>query len=817
MESITKVTETSTGFKHPSFSFELDSFQTHAYNILERHSPKKTETVEAKAVGGAGVSPEEYSNSSSSTSSLKIVDIKEACNILCCAHTGSGKSVLIELGLLKAIELGMRYIITSPIKALANQQFYNLSRKYSHISFGIITGDHKHNPLAQVLIMTTEILMMMLSNAEIKIGEMSFSVDIKKEVYGIAFDEMHYINDAERGSVWEKCIMTIPENVSIIMLSATIDKPENFLTWVQNVTKNPSYLLINEKRVVPLHFSYGIFYSKTTLPKELKKYEGNLNTLNNIMDTDTRTLSEEALNKYLFFSKYFRDNKVNFRWIISQTCKYLATHDMCPAIFFVFSKKTCFFLAEAISESYNSSAEAHQVEHDIDYYLSKLEHKDAYKQTPQYFQMVALAKKGIAVHHAGLIPVFKEIIELLFAKRLIKILFATETFAVGLNMPIKTVIFTDIFKFDNNGKRMLYSHEFIQMSGRAGRRGLDKIGHVILLPQTFTETIDSITFKSLMLGKPQAIRSKFYIDESLILDFVRKNSIDLSKIEDFVKKTLMNSEVEKEKIYLDNKLSELDKKVKAYVFKNYELFEEKNTIIKELNASIQPSKSQRKNLSGRLKAIEDSGDYKSELAHYTSFLEVSKQFKDSASERDNLDVFIANDIKYKFKFLSKYKYFNEEGVLTTKGNIALLFRDMDSVIGAEIVFSDFVDMLNEDKYITLLTLITEGKSKENEIPEDHIEVLSFVDEMFPTIRPNCEYVYPVLDWYYDKHIAEIITEYGIFEGDLIKYINKMIRYIDEINEGYIMKNNLKMVEMLNKIKGKLQRDIISNESLYLRL
>lgn len=761
--------------KHP-FKLELDNFQKHSINLMNTQSP---------------------------------------CNILVTAHTGSGKSLVAEYAILKAIELGKKVIYCSPIKTLSNQKFYEFTHKYPDISFGIITGDNKHNPMADCLIMTTEILMIMLAKNEIKINEINYNIDIESEVYAIVFDEVHYINDVERGNVWEKSLITIPKNITIVMLSATIDKPQNFLNWVYTCNKNPSYLLSNEKRVVPLRFSFGIFVTK--IPKILQKYQNNMNQFSFLMNTDTKQINEDMLNTYFALSNYFRDNKSNFRWLINQACTYLNEQHMCPAIFFVFSKKTCFYLAESISTHFNDDNESRQVERDIAYYLSKLEHKDDYMKTPQYYQMVSLAKKGIAVHHSGLIPVFKEIIELLFSKNLIKILFATETFAVGLNMPTKTVLFTDIFKFDNAGKRMLYSHEFIQMSGRAGRRGLDTVGNVILLPQIFTDTLDRTEFKSLMLGNPQTIKSKFYVDENLILDSVRRNNLDLTKIGDFVRKTLMSSEVEKQKVFLDGKIVEYEAKVKTYVFKHMDLYEEHQKIVAELNDQIQPSNNQRKRLLAKLKEIEGLPDYRSEYPQFVSFKDVNKNLETCKRDRQNLEEFIELDIKDKLKFLNENGYFDDV-LLTLKGTIGLVFRELDNIVGAEIIYSEFADSLEDRKYLSLLTLITEGRNAETfEIPDSHIEIFSFVDQMFPELVPNREYVYPVLDWYDGKHISDIITQYKIFEGDLIKTINKIINYIEELNEGYIMKNNLKVVEMLNKIKDRLQREIVSTESLYLRL
>jgi antiviral helicase SKI2 len=272
--------------------------------------------------------------------------------------------------------------------------------------------------MADCLIMTTEILMLMLSKNSIKIKDIDYQINIEDDVFAIIFDEVHYINDADRGNVWEKSIMMIPKNITILMLSATIAKAANFLEWVHSCNDNKSFLLTNERRVVPLIFNFLTFSTK--LPKALIPYDNYLNKLVPIMNTNDFKIDYTSINTFIELQKYFDKNKINVKWLINYTCKYLSINNLCPALFFVFSKKTCFHLAESITEHFNTDVEARQVEKDIQFYLSKLEHKEDYMKTKQYYQILDLAKKGIAVHHSGLIPVFKEIIEMLFSKNQIK-------------------------------------------------------------------------------------------------------------------------------------------------------------------------------------------------------------------------------------------------------------------------------------------------------------------------------------------------------------------------------------------------------------
>ena len=196
---------------------------------------------------------------------------------------------------------------------------------------------------------------------------------------------------------------------------------------------------------------------------------------------------------------------------------FLRSRNLVPALFFIFSRKECEKMARSLQKSLTTSEEQAEIDKIFNYELRN--HKKTYEKSPQYHQLHSLLLKGIAYHHSGLIPILKEVIEILFAKGLIKILFATETFAVGVNMPTKTVIFPKLSKYSNKGFRFLRTDEYLQMAGRAGRRGLDKFGTVIILP--FDELMEYTSLKKMMTGKSPSINSKFKLTYQFLLKILR--------------------------------------------------------------------------------------------------------------------------------------------------------------------------------------------------------------------------------------------------------------------------------------------------------
>jgi antiviral helicase SKI2 len=739
------------------FTFPLDNFQKHSINLLQNDDPK---------------------------------------NILVTAHTGSGKSLVAEYAIIRAKEKNKKSLYCSPIKTLSNQKFYEFTKKYPNISIGLITGDHKCNPEADCLIMTTEILSILLVNKSIKYDDFEINNIDFDDFFAVIFDEVHYINDVERGGVWEKCIMNMPKNINQIMLSATIDNPESFINWIQTCNNNPSYLLTNHKRVVPLHFNYSYWVNTKKISKELEKYQFKLNTFTAFTNTETNHIEQHHLTTMNNLNKLFEDIKVNNTYIINEICKQLEVKEMTPAIFFIFSKKRCMDIAQSITMTFNDYNEGIEVNRSFDYYLSKLENKDGYKNSYQYNIIRDLALKGIGVHHAGLIPVFKEIIEMLFSKNLIKILFATETFAVGLNMPTKTVIFTDIFKFDNKGKRRLHTHEFIQMSGRAGRRGIDKIGYVIITPQLFSDEINSKDIQTLLFGSSQKIKSKLVIDHDLILNLIEHNMLD--SIKENMKKSMLQSEIFKEIDMYQKEIDKLKEGIDKIKIVNLEQYEEYQILEDKLTDIVKQSQNQVKKIEQKIKDMKKSNIFMQDFGKYEELKKLKKELSKTEYHKQDLENYIQSEINGQIILLKLDKFVDADNKLTQKGQIARKIKELDTISTTNILLSDYLDSLFQNKklnkILALFTLLCDGRNNDDyEILDEYHDVLKFIRSQ-GDIMINRELLYPVLDWYDGKYSREIVEIHDIHEGDLVKSINKIIHLLDDVIQVFMLINKVEYID-----------------------
>uniref|UniRef100_A0A8C3AZ63 Exosome RNA helicase MTR4 n=1 Tax=Cyclopterus lumpus TaxID=8103 RepID=A0A8C3AZ63_CYCLU len=411
--------------------------------------------------------------------------------ILCIDNNES--TVCAEYAIALALREKQRVIFTSPIKALSNQKYREMYEEFQDV--GLMTGDVTINPTASCLVMTTEILRSMLYRGS----------EIMREVAWVVFDEIHYMRDAERGVVWEETIILLPDNVHYVFLSATIPNARQFAEWITHLHKQPCHVVYTEFRPTPLQhyiFPSGGDGLHLVVDENGDFREDNFNTAMQVL----RDAGDSGGGPSNVF----------------KIVKMIMERNFQPVIIFSFSKKECEAYALQVAKlDFNRDDEKRLVEEVFNNAVDCLSDED--KKLPQVEHVLPLLRRGIGIHHGGLLPILKETIEILFSEGLIKALFATETFAMGINMPARTVLFTSARKFDGKNHRFITSGEYIQMSGRAGRRGMDDRGIVIFMVD---EKMSPSVGKQLLKGSADPLNSAFHLTYNMVLNLLRVEEIN---------------------------------------------------------------------------------------------------------------------------------------------------------------------------------------------------------------------------------------------------------------------------------------------------
>lgn len=428
---------------------------------------------------------------------------KEACehinngkSVVVCAPTGAGKTVIAEHAIHKALENGHRVFYTTPLKALSNQKYGDFSSKYGINNVGLLTGDTSINRDAQIVVMTTEVFRNMLYGTNFG----SITENLKNVKY-VVLDEVHYMNDEQRGTVWEESIIYCPTNIQIVALSATVANAAQLTEWI-NTVHSRTELVNTDFRPVPLRF----YYFDSSQP----------NTILPLLTPSGQINSKIHPEKRQFHHK----GKPVQRSVVKDVVRVLHEKDMLPAIYFTFSRKKCDEQMEKCSNLVLVTPdEQKRIKQIVDEYLAE----NIYLYNNKHIQYVL---NGVASHHAGLLPGWKVLIEKLFQEGLIKVVFATETLAAGINMPARSTVISSISKRTDSGHRILTASEFLQMSGRAGRRGMDEIGYVTVVGTSFQSPEE---VAELVLSDANPLESRFSPGYSMVLNILQRFSLEEAK------------------------------------------------------------------------------------------------------------------------------------------------------------------------------------------------------------------------------------------------------------------------------------------------
>jgi len=809
-------------------------------------------------------------------------------NIIITAHTGSGKTLPAEFLMRYIKDSNKKLIYTAPIKALSNEKYHDFQSKFPEISFGLITGDAKFNPEADVLIMTTECLantlyqMSMIEKGSIDKSQINllFEMDIHNELGAVVFDEIHYINDDDRGHVWEESIMMLPKQVQILGLSATMNNPKKFCTWIENIKQKPVWLCPNKKRVVPLkHYCY-ITVAQSTLekftPKMKSLIEDNNFYENKILIKDTN-FDEFTYERICKVVKYFQQNNIwiDQKFVLNRIVHYMKINNMLPAITFVFSQKKCEQYASQINSVLfeEGSKIPSIIADECKKTMMKLPNYKEYIQLPEYKKLVKLLEKGIAYHHAGVTGVFREMVELLFSKGYIKLLFATETFSVGINMPTRTVVFTSMKKYSDKGFRWLKSHEYTQMAGRAGRRGIDTLGNVIHLTNFYAIQENNFphsqTMRTILSGKPSSMESKFKINANIILKLI---SVGNNDFEQFINNSMISDSVSKQKNTYTEIITSLAQK-KEKMFNN--LINLKTSIddikkyldLEKMCNNV--SRKKRVKMMREMQIIKDSHKmFQKDYDYYLSYINLENELLKQNKDLKNLELYVSSEITLIMNMLVKNNFVNitrEPKIemitmynnvethklvynLTEKGKMASNINELHPLAISNILDSKILNALDPIEIACVLSIFTNMKlSDENsvldknnlyisrraintieEIEKTHhhfydIQLMHKMEDLQSNYLENIHY--NMCDFIKEWWLADDANKcyktvekmkcYGVSLGKIIKALLKLSNIIDELEKACLIQNNFELIEKLREIPKNTLKFIATNQSLYL--
>lgn len=630
---------------------------------------------------------------------------KEACEIIdngesvvVCAPTGAGKTVIAQHAINNALKQGCRIFYTTPLKALSNQKFYDFCEQYGADKIGLLTGDTSINRGAQIVIMTTEVFRNMLYGTNF--GAVA---DNLKDVRYVVLDEVHYMNDEQRGTVWEESIIYCPTNIQIIALSATVANCDELTNWI-NTVHSKTKLVNTDFRPVPLRF----FYFDSSQPYKLLPLLTPDGKLNNKIKPEK--------------PQWARGKDKRKKTYVKQIIQNLADNDMLPAIYFTFSRKKCDEQMEKCSGlGLNTRKEQEEIKAFIEEFIAENTHLYGNKHIEYLIQ-------GVASHHAGLLPAWKNLVEKLFQKGLIKVVFATETLAAGINMPARSTVISSTSKRTDSGHRMLTANEFLQMSGRAGRRGMDKVGYVTVVGTPF-QTPEEVA--ELVLSDSNPLESKFSPSYSMVLNLLQRFNLEESKelilksfgyySSDYRLKPILfqleqyDKEIEERSFICPNKLS--DDKMLEYDKLRFLYVQNRQTYKK----IVKQEKSKHRPLSPEV--VEFGKRNKEELHKLQTFacdtcklykkhsknLEVLKRI-DSKKKKLLKEIEKQKDI-YWNKFIAHRAVLKEYGYIqndypTEKGKTTSQIRSENELYLAEIIFSGVLENLTPSQLAGVICALT---------------------------------------------------------------------------------------------------------------
>ena len=742
-------------------------------------------------------------------------------SVIVSAPTGAGKTIIAEYAVEQCVGRNQRIIYTTPIKALSNQKYRDFVNLYGD-QVGIVTGDVVINQFAPVLFMTTEIFRNTIFDDISRLGDVSY----------VVFDEVHFINDSARGTVWEESLIFAPQHIKFICLSATISNIDQFSGWMNEIRDIPISVIEENQRPVPLKHSLYIQGYGLGNISDLKKAK-----------LDNTYLDKSSVRKYR--------PETSVRGLVN----YVVEKDQLPCLYFCFSRKRC----EINAQQYASG----------DYFIKANLRKKILAQfdqlcrnfkiysTPNVNDFRRLIRNGVAYHHAGMLPTLKEVVERLFASGLIQLLFTTETFAVGINMPACTVIFDSLEKYDGVSFRYLKAQEYHQMAGRAGRRGIDEIGYTYATVDPQFSDLDQI--ETTTLGNIEPIRSQFNLSYNSILNLCSKYQ---EKIYEVCTQSLSNYQNVEHIQKIDQKLNhtlqrqqnlatpscihgkEPNQQIESYIDLVIQA-DDRYQELKKKERGIRRRERGRKRQGIRRKRLANLNRERSLIKHQLTenlchdcdfkspckkLYQKGQQFDQKSStlrsERENVSSYQKNQIQLRLGILRKLGYIDEYRLLA-RGQVAAQINGYEIQV-TELLFSGLFEELSEDEINVLITAIVCERRKDRlsyvKIKDKKIlQLLGSADQVLSRVR-TIEFEFGVLDplprletvlsasiWSWSRGCKfETLKELAdLSDGDFVRTFRMVIDLLRQMKRTF--KEHLPLNQKLENCIEKINRDVVDAE------
>jgi superfamily II RNA helicase len=793
-----------------TFPFPLDPFQKHAVAAIDRHE-----------------------------------------NVLVTAKTGSGKTLVGEYQITASMAKGRRVFYTTPIKSLSNQKFHDLKQIWGD-QVGILTGDIKYKPDAPIVVMTTEILRNLLFKYTSSTKNLGLSASLSiDDLDAVVFDEVHYINNRERGRVWEETLILLPPSVNLVLLSATIDGPELFASWLGDLKKKAIYLISTQYRIVPLRHTVlsgtnfvEIMDNKESFSPQLYNFwlKGRAATTDQYKQHQ-KQVANRRQGGYEDPVVHGSKRPVSYVHQLNETIQLLHEKELLPALFFVFSRKSCETFANKVQGTLLTPTEAASVKHIVDFHLHR--YPAVYNTTKQYFTLRALLERGVAFHHSGLLPLLKEIIEILFTKGLVKVLFATETFAVGINMPTKTVVFTGFQKYDDetNGLRMLYTDEYIQMAGRAGRRGKDTEGLIVYLPER--DPVGVADLESMMKGKKSTFISRMNFHYDFILKTVHSGNTDWIRL---MSESYWFQQHMKRTEAGERWVAEAEQKIKDLAFtpELLEAMEEKESLENTFKTTVNAARKKAQQALEAWKNTHVGPVYIKALATFKTLKDYEADLRRAQENLYSLQAYKETlyPMFYVLKELGFLGAFEDpcettSSHLTPLGTLATELNEGNPLLMSYAFQNKICSKLTGEEILCFLCAFMQERSEgapslaSLQIPsavkdalyelDTSVDVFLSAEKKFGVVSPhdywslNSMWIEPVWRWIQGDNISAICETYEIYEGNFMRTVLKVANLLEEWTSMATFTQSVEELAKLEGLQAKLVRDAAIPESLYLKL